>query len=325
MQVYVVSWDKEKLTPYRISESEGITFYKRSDFSEEDLVHLVKQIRPEVLYVSGRMDKTYLKVARRYKGTNIKIVSGMDNQWLATPRQLLAIAISPIIYKRYFDYMWVAGKSQRKYCRYLGFEDDKIINDIYTADVPFFQKAYQDCKQVKRINFPHNFCFVGRFVKRKGLDTLLEGFKRTFEEMDHDWTLTLIGQGPMEPLLVGKGVTINGFIQPEELVKEIKNIGVFCLPSRFEAWGVVIHEFAAAGIPLICSDACGATEVFVQPEENGYLFRSGDADALKNQMLKIIQSSDEKLLEMGEKSYLLSNRITPESFADSLYSITDHL
>lgn len=323
-QVYIVSWDKGKLTPYQPPKSKGTKFYYRSDFNDQDLLNLVKEINPVAIYVSGRMDQGYLKVARNFKGSEIKIVCGMDNQWLALPKQFVAIALSYWLYRRYFDYMWVAGTSQKRYAKLLGFKEHQIIRNVYTADVPLFHEAFRKYNSIKQDRFPHNFCFVGRFVKRKGLDILLQAFTESINEIDHDWTLTLIGQGELLPSLVkNKRVIVKDFLQPQELINEVQNLGVFCLPSRFEAWGVVLHEFAAAGLPLVCSDKCGAAELFVNHGVNGYVFKSESVNSLKHQLLKIISKSDQDLVNMGVLSNELANRITPKSFADSLFSIVD--
>ena len=93
------------------------------------------------------------------------------------------------------------------------------------------------------------------------------------------------------------------------------------MPSRREPWGVVIHEFAAAGLPLICSDACGAAQTFLIHGLNGFRFESGNVDSLANQMLKIVGSADEVLYKMSEQSHELAQRITPTTSATNLISI----
>ena len=40
---------------------------------------------------------------------------------------------------------------------------------------------------------------------------------------------------------------------------------------RFEPWGVVIHEAAAAGLPIIASHLCGATTAYVRDGVNGFI------------------------------------------------------
>ena len=191
-----------------------MTYYDRSQFDNQDLINLVRRINPTALYVSGRMDRGYLKVARVFKGKGIKIICGLDNQWLGRPKQLVAIILSRWLYRRYFDIMWVAGSSQMKYAKLLGYKDNQIIKNVYTADVSLFNKAYCQFKAVKQSDFPRNFCFVGRFVKRKGLDVLVKAFSESIKEINHDWTLTLIGQGELLPnLLPNERVVVKSFLQ----------------------------------------------------------------------------------------------------------------
>jgi glycosyltransferase involved in cell wall biosynthesis len=81
-----------------------------------------------------------------------------------------------------------------------------------------------------------------------------------------------------------------------------------------------LHEFAAAGFPLIASDAVGAGEAFIQDGENGYLFKSGDNNALKEILKKIASKSDEELLEMGVQSRKKALTITPAKWSETLMS-----
>ncbi|MCX6297145.1 MAG: glycosyltransferase, partial [Bacteroidetes bacterium] len=97
--------------------------------------------------------------------------------------------------------------------------------------------------------------------------------------------------------------------------------GVFVLPSHFEPWGVVIHEFASSGFPIICSDKVGAKTAFVENNYNGYIYESGNIKALKAVLLKMILASPEKLLEMGEKSVEKAKQITPEIWAQQIITI----
>jgi glycosyltransferase involved in cell wall biosynthesis len=95
------------------------------------------------------------------------------------------------------------------------------------------------------------------------------------------------------------------------------------VPSRKEPWGLVLHEFSAAGLPIICSDECGAAPLFIVPNYNGYMFKALDIEDLVNQMLKIINMSDDQLVRMSQKSHFLGQRITPEISAASFMSIID--
>ena len=111
------------------------------------------------------------------------------------------------------------------------------------------------------------------------------------------------------------------FLQPHHLVQELPRFGCFILPSRSEPWGVVVHEFAAAGFPLLLSDVVGSARHFLIDGLNGFSFNSDSVASLTKSMKKIISLSDDKLYEMGSHSITLSSRITPHSSAANLLSV----
>ena len=110
-------------------------------------------------------------------------------------------------------------------------------------------------------------------------------------------------------------------MQPDQLIGEIKKAGCLILPSSYEPWGVVIHEFAAAGLPLIASNEVGATKSFLIDGYNGFYFKSKDSNSLKSKMLKVMSFSSQKILEFSANSNELSSRINPKTSAKNLLSL----
>lgn len=324
--IHAVGWDQRKLSEYVVEKENWITYVPRSSFKNaKELKDWVSRIRPDIIYVSGRMDKTYLIVCRDYLSTGIPVVSGFDNQWFGGVKQHLAVLAAPFLYHRYFSHLWVAGIEQYEYARRLGFKKDQILLNVYSADVERFQKIYHQNLKFGDKKCLKKLLFVGRFSDVKGLDILINAFAKLSEKEKNGWSLTLIGNGPLKDKLVEStkkhnDIEIKGFLQPDRLIEEISQFSAFVLPSRKEAWGVVIHEFAAAGFPLIVSDTCGATTVFLKNGYNGYLFKNGDENNLKIQLKKLFIKDKQVLNMMGIRSFQISNCITPESWAYTLLS-----
>jgi glycosyltransferase involved in cell wall biosynthesis len=107
----------------------------------------------------------------------------------------------------------------------------------------------------------------------------------------------------------------------EELLRLTADSCCFVLPSRHEPWGVVIHEFAAAGLPLITSEACGASTHFLINNHNGYVCPTDDVPALSRAIGQIIAKSDEELLAFAQRSRALSRKISPQTTAANLLSV----
>ncbi|MEM7063172.1 MAG: glycosyltransferase [Cyanobacteria bacterium P01_B01_bin.77] len=320
--VHVVHWDEYKLTPYQCEASTNIHFYPRSKYSVQEIEHLADSISPDITVVSGWLDKGYLSLAKKLRRAKKKVVVALDGQWFGTARQYLASTLASLGYfTNFFSHAWVAGTYQYEYARRLGFSKESIIYNLYSADIELFCQAAAS-NQANQETYPHRFLYVGRLEAVKNVELLIKAWQ-CIKGANKDWELHLIGNGSLSSLIEkDSDIVVKNFMQPHALVQEAKNAGCFILPSIYEPWGVVLHEFAAAGLPLICSTACGSAKSFLIHNYNGYLFDPTDIDDLADKMLKIINSNDLSLYSMGEKSSQLSKKISPHTSAANLVSIS---
>jgi glycosyltransferase involved in cell wall biosynthesis len=322
-EVHVVHWNHKKMTPYKPPVMPNVFMYNRSEHSVEQIKKLAKNIAPTLTVVSGWMDKGYMSVAKQLRLEGLSIVVGFDDQWHGTLKQWLAVSLGWFGYfSQFYSHAWVSGSYQFEYARRLGFEKKNIVYDLYSADLSLFNQAYHNNKEYKKKQYSHRFLFVGRFEPVKGLDVLLQAWQELGEKKG-DWELHLIGNGSLKAQLdAAAGVVIKDFMQPEQLMQEVANAGCFLLPSRNEPWGVVVHEFAAAGLPLIVSDVVGAASAFLISGLNGFTFKVNDPQALADRMHEIIRMTDQDLHAMAVSSHALSQRITPETSASNLLSLS---
>lgn len=315
----VIHWDKRTInsTQYNLLKLDGIDFHHRSSFNDIEIYNLLVLKSPQIIVVSGWMDRGYIKACRKYKKINksVKIVAGIDDQLIGSARQLIGKLYFRLMYRSIFDFFWVTGKPQFSYAQFFGYKLDSIISDLYSADTDIFSCCS---------NFQKRFIFVGRFVKEKSLDILIEAYCCLTEELQREWPLFLIGDGVLKEEIKKKknsNIIILPFLQPSELNKELQNGGVACLPSNLEPWGVVIHEYALQGLPMLLSSGCGAATEFLIPGYNGFNFKAGDMNSLLSTMMKFINLDHNELVRMGLNSLELSKRVTPEYSALSLLSI----
>jgi len=321
-EVHVVHWDHKKLTPYKAPVVANVYMYNRSELSVEQMEKLAKEINPAVTVVSGWMDKGYMRVAKQLRQDRRPVVIGLDSHWHSTLNQWMMLILGKLrIFSKFYSHAWVAGLYQFEYARRLGFPKNNIAYDLYSADLRLFNKAYSDSIDKKAEHYPHRFLFVGRLEPVKGLDCLLQAWQQLASQRS-DWELHLIGNGTLKAALEAtEGVVVKDFMQPEQLMQEVASAGCFLLPSRGEPWGVVVHEFAAAGLPLVMSDVVGAASTFLISGLNGFSFKANDSIALANRMHQIISMSDQQLHTMAVCSHALSQRITPETSASNLLAI----
>jgi len=315
VEIHLVRWPVNSEAPFLFEFPENVKVYERNSLNGTELVDLAKKIDPDLIYCCGWMDKGYLNICKMFNN-RIPVLGGMDNHWTGSLKQQLAKLLSPFTIQRYFTHMLVAGEPQRVYAKKLGFSDKQIIEGYYSADYYKFYEIYKQFKEKKENQFPHKFLFVARYIEKKGLKDLWKAFIQLDDERSMDWELWCCGSGDLEKdKPAHKKIRHFGFVQPEELAVIAAQTGVFVLPSHFEPWGVVVHEFGAAGFPMICSHEVGASTKFLNQDENGFKFKAGDIEALKSAMRKITELSDNELIAMGKKSVELASGITPETWS----------
>ena len=322
--VDVVHWDQNKNTPYAPSMNvQGISFHPRSKFTPQALSDFAKALGPDLVYTSGWQDKGYRLALQRLKAAGVPIVMGLDTQWSDTLRQRLGAKLLKYLFKdRYFSYAWVPGPLQYECAARLGFSQDEIIGHLLTGNTQIFGTAALALVQEKAEVYPKQFLYVGRLTESKGLDTLIEAFKIYQTRYGGTWSLTCIGNGPFENKLQQQaGITVEPFAEQTTLAFKAMRAGAFVLPSRYEPWGVVVHEFASAGLPLLLSNKVGARQQFLVDGLNGYTFEAGSATDLAAKMHHLASASDEQLLSMGRASQQLSNALSPEITTASFVSV----
>ncbi|MBM3496582.1 MAG: glycosyltransferase family 4 protein [Armatimonadetes bacterium] len=319
--IEVVHWDKGRQTPYVPSALENVRYHKRSALDARRIAELANEIRPDIAYVSGWQDPGYLQAARMLRKRRIPVVVGFDDQWFGTLRQQLGTLVYRLHLASCFSHAWVTGPRQYEYARRFGFRSENIIYDLYSGDV----RRFGQCANALRTEpgrYPTSFLYVGRFAPAKAIDILGEGYRLYRESAGAPWDLLCVGNGPMKADLVGApGVEIREFSDQSTLMGFASTTGAFVLPSRHEPWGVVVHEFAAAGLPLLLSTAVGAGDLFLIHGYNGFRFPAGSAEALAAAMVRLSALSCAELIEMGRNSRRLAARIDPTTSSANLMAL----
>jgi glycosyltransferase involved in cell wall biosynthesis len=317
--LHVVSWGKDKkLTKYQQPAHNKIHYYDKSQLNYAALLAIFKAVNPRLLLISGRMENDYLKLALLAKRENKIVVGTSDNQYTGSLKQKLAILFSKFLYRRYFEFMLVPGIFQYEYQRLLGFKKEKILFPQYSADTLLFEQAYNNASINKK-----GILFLGRLDRVKGIDILIKVHKELYESNQISDKLIVIGDGLLRDTLDlnKEHIIYHSFMPQKEILNFMSKAKYFCLPSIAEPWGVVIHEAAAAGLPIITTVNCGAASAFVKQGYNGFLFEPGNASKLREILLKMNKKSQNEIQNMGRHSFELSKQINAEMWSDVLLNL----
>jgi glycosyltransferase involved in cell wall biosynthesis len=162
---------------------------------------------------------------------------------------------------------------------------------------------------------------VARLVPEKGIEDLLTAHALHRRRCAHPIDLTFVGIGPLASRLNGlPGVRSAGFLQPSDLRYEMATATGLVLVSREEPWGVAIHEGAAAGLPLIVSNVCGAIDTFVDAT-NGWIVRPRDIQGIANALDELATVTPTRWELMSRSSRTKALQITPRTWTEALLGI----
>jgi len=175
----------------------------------------------------------------------------------------------------------------------------KINNyDVIPAGVDFEEFDIETEKSIYCDENFFNILFTGRLAHGKGIDLLLKSIS-TLRETKEDFILHIAGPdfGELPSILefieknnIKNNVRIHGNLPRRELIKLFKSADLFVLPSRYEAFGIVIIEAMAAGIPVIASNI-SAIPYIIKDGENGLLFEPENHNELAEK-IKYLMGND---------------------------------
>jgi len=142
--------------------------------------------------------------------------------------------------------------------------------------------------------------YLGYFNKRKGINYLINAFKRIQHE---DAILILAGAGEEEEnlKLLAKGeenIYFTGYVEGKDKHKYYSIADIFVLPSLHDPWAFVINEAMHFGLPIITTKEVGSSELI---NGNGFVVKAGDEEELKSAIEELL-SDDELRRKMGAKS-----------------------
>jgi glycosyltransferase involved in cell wall biosynthesis len=326
-EVEVVHWNQNKLTPFVPPAMAGVTFRERSTFTQTQLLVFATNFKPDLVYISGWQDRGYLSVVSDLKSQGAVVITGMDSQWTGSFRQqIVAKWINWLKKKKCFSYAWVPGPLQYEFARRIGFTKTDVLCNLLSGNSDVFAQAAASLQADKQAAYPKQFLYVGRFAESKGIDILIEAYKHYRSHYRGTWSLKCVGNGPLGQLLLEQsqadalGINVQAFTSQEVLLHIARESGAFILPSRYEPWGVVVHEFATAGLPLILSEHVGARPQFLIDGLNGYTFFNDSAEELAAKLHQIATLTNDRLMQMAKVSANLAQQVTPSLAAASFMS-----
>jgi len=176
----------------------------------------------------------------------------------------------------------VAAHARRRGARRVWLAPQAVDAEFWTPDGPEAGRGSAPAAGSPHPARPTRFAYVGRDAPGKGLDVLLEAWRRA-----------RLPPGAAQLVLAGPhrapdhaGIRVLGPQDPPGVRNLLRSSAVLVVPSVptrtfLEPWGLVCNEAMHLGLPVIATTAVGAAAGgLVRHERNGLVVPAGDPDAL---------------------------------------------
>lgn len=188
----------------------------------------------------------------------------------------------------------VGARRHMAYARLLGFRRRRVLPGYDTVGVERIRMQAGGKLATDGADFAARpFVYVGRFVEKKNLLGLLDGYAAYAATAGTTARrLVLVGSGPQEAELKARAdalgiaglVDFPGFLSAGEVSRMLPGALALLLVSTVEQWGLVVNEALALGLPVVVSPAVGAGDVLVRDGVNGHVVEGGSPAAIASAM-----------------------------------------
>lgn len=169
------------------------------------------------------------------------------------------------------------------------------------------------------------FIFIGRIVRDKGINELVEAFARLNAERP-DTRLILVGhyEPELDPVLPATRRAIDSMPAIEAVGTQsdvrpwLAASDVLILPSYREGFPNSVIEAGAMGLPSIVTDINGANEIIL-PDRNGVIIPPRDSDAIFRAMLDLADNPGKRARLAAEARPLVASRYDCRIVRQALY------
>jgi glycosyltransferase involved in cell wall biosynthesis len=230
--------------------SSGLCRYLDANSDKYDIVHAHNYHAFPALYAAWKKKSNKLIFNPHYHGSGHTLLRGL----LHFPYRRLGRSL----FEKADRIVCVSRFERELVVHDFKVPESKIVlvpNGLNTIEFRGLKREYGAGKRI---------LYVGRLEKYKRVDCLI----RVMRHLSQDFSLDVVGTGPSKRSLeelssrldLQERVRFHESLPRSELLKMYSDASVFVTLSRHEAYGIVVAEALAAGIPCLVANSSGLAE-----------------------------------------------------------------
>jgi glycosyltransferase involved in cell wall biosynthesis len=212
------------------------------------------------------------------------------------------------------DGILTTGPDGRAFSRRYTVREERTFVVPHVIDYPWFAERCAEGRAERAATRSRfrlegvTFLYVGRLLRAKGLEYLIDAFARCTRATPTPMSLLLVGDGADDVQLRARcrdeqveNVVFAGFQRADTLPSLYSAADVFVFPTLGDTFGMAISEAMACGLPVVATSVSGELDARVTDGVNGFVVPPADTDALV-EALSTLAADPELRVSMGQKS-----------------------
>lgn len=199
---------------------------------------------------------------------------------------------------RALTYRWAAALVCQSRASLIWFEQRmKVKARVIPNPVPVRKDG--TAHQPRKSSQGHTMVAMGRLVDQKGFDLLLDAFGQ-LAARNPDWTLVVLGEGPLRGELLARarvlrlGHQVQFAGEVSDPFSVLRRADLFVLSSRFEGFPNALCEAMACGVAVVSFDCPSGPAEIIRHGIDGILVPPGDVPAMAATLDQLMNDQDER-------------------------------
>jgi glycosyltransferase involved in cell wall biosynthesis len=184
-------------------------------------------------------------------------------------------------YGQNLDFILAMGQMGVSWFASAGYDPARIFPFAYVTERPVFRE--KRTFEPERSE-PVRILYLGRILRLKDGVTAIRALQNLSRS---NWRFDVIGDGPDLPRWkeaaaksgVANRISFRPGVDNGMVGNLLRDADLLLLPSRKDGWGAVVNEAIMSGVPVVCSDNCGAADLLREPWR-GSIFKAGSVESL---------------------------------------------
>ena len=234
---------------------------------------------------------------------------------------------------KFVDVFLYIGDQNKRFYKFFGVPDEKLLFSPYSVDNDRFQKhlsVNSDEKEKIRslLGLPKNkiiILYSGKYIAKKRPLDLLESALLLDNKK---YAIIFMGEGEMRKHMEDfilkhelKDIYLTGFINQLEITNYYSASDIFVMCSDAdETWGLSINEAMNSGLPIVASNEIGCTTDLVKHGYNGFVYPMGNVVELSKYLNKLM-NEDHLRIAFGQQSLEIIKGYSYETIIRNLKTI----